>query len=507
MSGRPLDIDYSGQSAAAEAEKSAVCGVVPSEEIKEGLSDSSGMCISSCLRLLKRRVSNHRYASRRAASMSQFTSVGKCHRDLTDEEVSPRDQVKSNGRSPPATTQSEANGGDEAESPVLWGDDARHPLESDPVLEEVNSESPVNSLEVLRSRRPSSDASRSLPARAERHDSAGKFSSSSSSCSEFSGIMTETTPRRVCTTSGLARKAQEAVQSAQNPEPDEGLCGRRISAPHSSQSPTRRPRGAVELSAKPPEDTPAETLGPCADPEKSLARALLGMKSADWSTILQSVNSVRRISVHHPRIIVPNLHPVVLELAAQADNLRSSVSKGAVMCFTEILRALGKSMDAEADFVAESLLKKTGESNKFIADEAQLSLEALITGVSAQRALAALLKNAAHKNSVVRLQVSKFLKLLLSRMSAAAVLNSGSASGLFTVVAQFLEEGSWETRLEAKNIVVLLQKTLGETEFEKCCGRHLTERKRAKFLEIIARHGSGTSGTLKRRTEDASAYP
>ena len=69
------------------------------------------------------------------------------------------------------------------------------------------------------------------------------------------------------------------------------------------------------------------------------------------------------------------------------------------------------------------LIKKAGESNGFICDEANKALSAMVHNVSESRAIAALLSSASHRNPAARAKAAAHLAKALELMGYARLLH------------------------------------------------------------------------------------
>lgn len=75
----------------------------------------------------------------------------------------------------------------------------------------------------------------------------------------------------------------------------------------------------------------------------------------------------------------------------QVKNLRSGVSRAAVVCLGDLFTHLKTSMDQELDNAVKVLLHKAGESNTFLREEVDKALKAMVTNVTPARALCSLI--------------------------------------------------------------------------------------------------------------------
>lgn len=78
------------------------------------------------------------------------------------------------------------------------------------------------------------------------------------------------------------------------------------------------------------------------------------------------MNIIRRLSVYHEDLVVNNIHAIVLALVAEVKNLRSQVSRFALMTFGDLFANLKKFMDVDLDIATKTILHKNSESNEFI---------------------------------------------------------------------------------------------------------------------------------------------
>ena len=65
----------------------------------------------------------------------------------------------------------------------------------------------------------------------------------------------------------------------------------------------------------------------------------------------EAVSNLRRLAVHHPEILCTNLHTVTLAVIQEAKNLRSQVSRLALICLGDMFTGLKKNMDMVSFFL------------------------------------------------------------------------------------------------------------------------------------------------------------
>jgi hypothetical protein len=89
-----------------------------------------------------------------------------------------------------------------------------------------------------------------------------------------------------------------------------------------------------------------------------LARTLTSLGKDDWPEIFHTLNSVRRLALHHSALVEGSAHEIVTAVLKQAENLRSQVAKNALLTVGDLWRGLGRALDPELPLVTPLLIKK-----------------------------------------------------------------------------------------------------------------------------------------------------
>uniref|UniRef100_A0A8C5J2Y4 TOG array regulator of axonemal microtubules 1 n=1 Tax=Junco hyemalis TaxID=40217 RepID=A0A8C5J2Y4_JUNHY len=193
---------------------------------------------------------------------------------------------------------------------------------------------------------------------------------------------------------------------------------------------------------------PAELL-PFPRPEPALAEALALLADHDWEKKIEGLNFVRCLSAYHAPILTAKLHETTLAVAQEVKNLRSGVSRAAVVCLGDLFTHLKKSMDQEVDNAVKVLLHKAGESNTFIREEVDKALKAMVNNVTPARALCSLINGGqSHLHSAVRRCTAQHVGDIVQRLGPERVLAAGRpvAERLLPAVARFVQDSSQQTR-------------------------------------------------------------
>jgi hypothetical protein len=101
-----------------------------------------------------------------------------------------------------------------------------------------------------------------------------------------------------------------------------------------------------------------DDIRPSPNPQQELNRVLTKIDVEEWPEIFHTLNSVRRLALHHCNLLGGHVHSVLRSVLKAVDNLRSAVSKNAILTIGDMWLGLGKSMDPELNLVAPPLLKR-----------------------------------------------------------------------------------------------------------------------------------------------------
>ncbi|KAM6444553.1 TOG array regulator of axonemal microtubules protein 1 [Rhynochetos jubatus] len=205
-----------------------------------------------------------------------------------------------------------------------------------------------------------------------------------------------------------------------------------------------------------PEVMDPSELQPFAKPETALAEALTLLADDDWEKKIEGLNFVRCLSAYHAAVMTAKLHETSLAVAQEVKNLRSGVSRAAVVCLGDLFTHLKKSMDQELDNTVKVLLHKAGESNTFIREEVDKALKAMVNNVTPARALCSLINGGqSHLHSAVRRCTAQHLSDIVERMGPERILAGAKAVAdrLFPAVARFAQDSSQQTRYYGRKML------------------------------------------------------
>ncbi|KAL8168580.1 UNVERIFIED_CONTAM: hypothetical protein K2H54_004659, partial [Gekko kuhli] len=214
-------------------------------------------------------------------------------------------------------------------------------------------------------------------------------------------------------------------------------------------------------------------LRPFSKPEVALSEALQYLADDDWEKKMEGLNAIRCLSAHHPDTLTVRLHETSLAVVQEVKNLRSVVSRAAVICLGDLFGHLKKSMDQELDSTVKVLLHKAGESNTFIREDVDKALRAMGSSVTPARALASLINGGqSHLNTAVRRCAAQHLSGIVEHLGPGRVLSGikDVTDKVLSAVAKFVQDGSPETRYYGRKMLFTL---MTHADFERMLEKYV----------------------------------
>ncbi|XP_050988950.1 TOG array regulator of axonemal microtubules protein 1 isoform X3 [Labeo rohita] len=200
-------------------------------------------------------------------------------------------------------------------------------------------------------------------------------------------------------------------------------------------------------------------LRPFSKPELALTQSFRLITSDDWEKKIEGMNFLRSLAQYHPDVLMTRIHDVCLALIQEVRNLRSGVSRVAVVTLGEMFAALQKGMDQELDGTVRALLHKAGESNAFIRQDVERALDSMVQHCTLTRSMNALLAGGlGHLNSVVRKCAAQHLCALVERVGAARLLSGTKdvTDRILPAVCKLAQDSSQEARYFGRRMLLFL---------------------------------------------------
>ncbi|XP_036698139.1 TOG array regulator of axonemal microtubules protein 1 isoform X1 [Balaenoptera musculus] len=208
-----------------------------------------------------------------------------------------------------------------------------------------------------------------------------------------------------------------------------------------------------------PEIMDSSELRPFSKPEVALTEALRLLADEDWEKKIEGLNFIRCLAAFHSEILNTKLHETSFAVVQEVKNLRSGVSRAAVVCLSDLFTYLKKSMDQELDNTVKVLLHKSGESNTFIREDVDKALRAMITNVTPARAVVSLINGGqSHLHIAVRRCAAQHLSDVVKFMEPERILSGTKdmADRILPAAAKFAQDSSPETRYYGRKMLFLM---------------------------------------------------
>lgn len=242
----------------------------------------------------------------------------------------------------------------------------------------------------------------------------------------------------------------------------------------------------------------AQVEGPFQDAHLAYKVAMDALDSPCWSTKVEGILALIRLSAYHQPLVIAHLHEIVNRLAAETKNLRSTVARSAIFALGDFCFNLKRSVEPELELIVQALLHKSIENTAFIRDDIRQSLSRVLDSVTQWRfALALMHHGANHKNAQVRRMSSHFLAQLVERMGAAKCLVGARdiSAQLIPAAAKFAQDNSPQTRYYGR---LILSRIMHHGAFERLLRKNVVPnlyRSTVGVIESIKRRGAGEPPT------------
>ncbi|XP_041069813.1 TOG array regulator of axonemal microtubules protein 1 isoform X1 [Carcharodon carcharias] len=285
----------------------------------------------------------------------------------------------------------------------------------------------------------------------------------------FLKLKTDSSPVEIATLSPSQLKHSTGMRKNRTSNsPSSG--GENAPGPRSSH------RGQTPSVLPSPEVVDPSELRPFSKPDLALSEALKLLCDEDWEKKIEGINCIRCLSTYHSDVLTVRLHEAVFPVVQEVKNLRSGVSRVAVLCLGDMFTVFKKNMDQELDNTVKILLHKASESNAFIREDVDKALNAMVMNVTPARALSSLINGGLnHLNAVVRKCTAQHLANVVERMGAGRLLSGikDITDRIIHAVAKFAQDGSQETRYYGRKMLFIM---MSHHDFDKVLEKHLPPR-------------------------------
>ncbi|XP_076834570.1 TOG array regulator of axonemal microtubules protein 1 isoform X2 [Brachyhypopomus gauderio] len=280
---------------------------------------------------------------------------------------------------------------------------------------------------------------------------------------------------------------------------------RRRRAPSLNRARPSLSNSSDELTPGTPRKDPHEqqTLRPFSKPDLALAQSFRLLSSDDWEKKIEGLMFIRRLAQYHSDVLSSRLHDVCIVLIQEVRNLRSGVSRTAVVSLRELYSSLQKGMDQEVEATAKVLLHKAAESNGFIRQDVDTALESMVQNCTPIRSMNALLAGGlCHLNAVVRKCTAQHLATLVEKIGAGRLLSGAKdvTERIIPAVSMFAQDSSQETRCFGRRMLLFLS---SHRDFDKMVEKYIPAKNLATIRDTVLTLKSKGLGEMPQDTPSA----
>ncbi|KAA8548939.1 hypothetical protein F0562_000623 [Nyssa sinensis] len=210
----------------------------------------------------------------------------------------------------------------------------------------------------------------------------------------------------------------------------------------------------------------SENLKALPDPEIKIQSLVEGLESKDWLKVCDSLNNARRFALYHSTLLLPILEKVLLVLVKATKNPRSALCKTSIMASSDIFKAFGdellESTTSDAfDHLLLQLLLKASQDKRFVCEEADRALNAMVQSMTPLPLLHKLQAYVSHGNLRIRAKAAISISQCVSKMGLEGMKEFGLVS-LIQIAADLLNDRLPEAREAARSIVISIQQAFTE---------------------------------------------
>ncbi|KAL3626516.1 hypothetical protein CASFOL_030065 [Castilleja foliolosa] len=216
----------------------------------------------------------------------------------------------------------------------------------------------------------------------------------------------------------------------------------------------------------------SENLKPIQDPDFKIQALVGGLESKDWLKVCESLNDVRRFALYHSDLLLSFLDKVVLVMVKSMKNPRSALIKTSIMASYDIFKAFGVTLyDSTSDSINQlilQLLLKACQDKKFVCEEAERALLAMVEAMAPLPLLQKLSAYVGHSNLKVRAKAAIFISKCVSKMMMDVKgMEEFGLTVLIQTASNLLNDKLPEAREAARSIVVSLYEAITESREDK----------------------------------------
>ncbi|CAK68513.1 unnamed protein product (macronuclear) [Paramecium tetraurelia] len=227
---------------------------------------------------------------------------------------------------------------------------------------------------------------------------------------------------------------------------------------------------------------------PLDQPESVLKSLLNELRYDDWNRQFEALNNLRRLAKHNSELLRKsvNFPQILLEMVKQIENLRSGVSKNALISLQELSDIYKKDLDCVLDQALQKLIKKAIDLNTFISEEVRKSTISLLQNCSEQKSISLITQVYQSKSIAIKVNICYALNNLLDP-------NKQSFEKMLQILCLYACDQGQEVRQIAKEGLLSLIGQIEKRELESLIIKLAPEGECKRIMTIINGESTTTS--------------
>ncbi|CAL8133255.1 unnamed protein product [Orchesella dallaii] len=196
------------------------------------------------------------------------------------------------------------------------------------------------------------------------------------------------------------------------------------------------------------------------------------LTSDDWENCYNALQTMVRMARHRPKTLLNYLGPILWFAFKHLTSPKSALCRAAIVTFRELFQSIGSALDNDLEKLTEKLVIKSLAPNKFIREECDRALEAMVRHCSMIKVLTAMeiVSKMPHVRAACQ-RISRMTKQFIAVASVDTCLRSMYAEKLLPMLFSFMTDANNETRTAAKEALSMLMNHL---QFEQAVTKYVT---------------------------------
>ncbi|CAD8204105.1 unnamed protein product [Paramecium pentaurelia] len=231
-----------------------------------------------------------------------------------------------------------------------------------------------------------------------------------------------------------------------------------------------------------------DSVMPLDQPESVLKTLLNELRYDDWIRQFEALNNLRRLAKHNTELLKKSINfPQILqEMVKQIENLRSGVSKNALISLQELSDIYKKDLDFIMDQALQKLIKKAIDLNTFISEEVRKATISLLQNCTESKSISLIAQVYQSKSIAIKVNICYGLNNLLDP-------NKQQFEKMLQILCFYACDQSQEVRQIAKEGLLSLMNQIDKRELESLIIKLAPDGECKRIMTIINGESTTTS--------------